>query len=219
MMYISLYVDEPNCLGYIDDTLVFRYLMTDDVTDLYINHGGLYFLPYNITIEGFVDSVCAFGYTNVEYENLLLNENRTDINRDTRVRPFVYVMVYRPLTPTIFQMISKPAIVYHAASADCTSRNDGLDWQVQMGDKIGVFIPDGCTSVDELSAEDCFHPDFGEVALLCPSQVNIAVDGDDYAHYLNVSFLELAEIRTEQFIAEQTLLNIQVAITENSKLL
>ena len=45
-----------------------------NVTDLYINYGGLYLLPYNITIKGSVDSLCIFGFINADFEYLFLND-------------------------------------------------------------------------------------------------------------------------------------------------
>ena len=154
-----------------------------------------------------------------------------DIDPQSSIRPFVYVLLYRPLIedPTTYRMVSKPALVYHYTAKGCVSENIGLDWRVQRGDKIGVFIPDNCSSWDQLRAQtavDVFSTRFG-IDLLCPSQINLVVDEVlrrdsslcKYAYYLNVSLSDISAIRSEQFIREETVLNIEVTIDEGKCLL
>ena len=159
-----------------------------------------------------------FGYVRHSFLHLLLNEDgRFDFQ--TNVRAFAYMIHYRPLIkdPTTYRMVSKPALVYHDLREGCVSDHDGLDWQVQRGDEIGVFIPDNCSSWDQLLDVNVYSKDFNG-KLLCPSQVNLVINeeahhnGCNFAYYLNVSLAELAEIREEEFTYEETVLNIEVVI-------
>ena len=168
-------------LGGIDDSLVLRYFQVENrsLADFYVRDSGLYLLPSSVTAEGFVERICVLGHFNARFVSHILDENG-DIDPQSSTRPFVYVLHYRPLNedPTTYRMVSKPALVYHGTAKGCISDHEGLDWQVQRGDKIGVFIPDNCSSWDQLrapTAVDVFSTRFG-IDLLCPSQINSVVD-------------------------------------------
>ena len=168
-------------LGGIDDSLILRFLQAENrsLTDVYVRDSGLYLLPSSVTAEGSVETMCIFGHFNARFVSHIVNEDG-DVDLQTGTRPFVYVLHYRPLNedPTTYRMVNKPALVYHGPAKGCVSESDGLDWQVQRGDKIGVFIPDNCSSWDQLRAStafDVFSTQFG-IDLLCPSQINLAVD-------------------------------------------
>ena len=209
-------------LGGIDGGLFVRYFQTENrsLPDLYVRDSGLYLLPSNVTTEGIVQRACVFGYINARFLSHILNEDG-DVDLQTSTRTFVYVLHYRPLNedPTTYRMVNKPALVYHGTEKGCISE---LDWRVQRGDKIGVFIPDNCSSWDQLRAStavDVFSTGFG-IELLCPSQINLVVDENHsdrckYAYYSNVSLMNLVEIQSQQFIREETVLNIEVIIAES----
>ena len=221
----SIYSDQ---LGDIDGSLFLRYLDAQSSEGLYVNHGGLYLLPYEVATVGIVDEVCIFGYINSQFEYQLLNENRM-LDPNTRVRPFLYVMLYRPLdentadNQTVYRIVGKPAVVYHSTMTGCLSQSDGLEWQVQRGDRIGAFIPDNCISATEVLNSDTFFSsglDSGEVELLCPTQINLVVEDDEcyYAYFHpNISEMEFTEIRSEQFKREQTKLNLKVEFTQQNE--
>ena len=182
----------------------------------------MYLLPCNVTTGGFIERTCVFGYFNPKFEHQIIANDENNFDPQTDNRPFVYVLLYRPLIedPTTYRMVSKPALVYHGTAKGCISASDGLDWRVQRGDKIGVFIPDNCSSSDQLQAPtalDVFSTGF-EGELLCPSQINLAVDNSThrckYAYYSNVSLTDVSEIQSQQFNREEIVLNIEVIIAE-----
>ena len=225
MIHISSFL--LGSLGGIDDSLILRYYQTENrsLADFYIRDSGLYLLPSSVTAEGFVETMCIFGQFNARFVSHILDEGG-NIDPQTSTRPFAYVLHYRPLSedPTTYRMVNKPALVYHRTAKGCVFENNGLDWRVQRGDKIGVFIPDNCSSWDQLRAQtavDVFSTQFG-IDLLCPSQINLAVDEVlrhdsslcKYAYYLNVSLSDISEIQSEQFIREETVLSIEVTIDE-----
>ena len=195
------------------------------LTDVYVRDGGLYLLPSSVTAEGSVERICVLGHFNARFLSLILDE-KGGIDPQTTTRPFVYVLHYRPLSEdlTTYEMVNKTALVYHDTAKGCIYDLNGLNWQVQRGDKLGVFIPDNCSSWDQLRAStavDVFSTQFG-IDLLCPSQINLVVDEVlrrdsslcKYAYYLNVSLSDISVIRSEQFIREETVLNIEVTIDE-----
>ena len=220
VMHSIPFITAGYSLGRIDDTLIARLFAEANTTDLYMPHSGLYLLPHNVTVQGYVDSICIFGLFKSSLVHLILNEDGR-IDLQSAIRAFVYALHYRPLVedPTTYRMVSKPAIVYHHITEGCISYHDGLDWQVQRRDKIGVFIPDNCSSSDQLQDLDVYSSDF-DGKLLCPSQVNLAIDDEvhsnvcSYAYYLNVSLeeLEMAEISEEELTYEETVLNVEVVI-------
>lgn len=192
---------------------------------MYIDLSGLYLLSQEVPTESVVKNVCILGYTRIEIESMYINADGTA----AAVRPFVYAILYRPVDvtdPTVYRMISKSAVVYHFTESDCFSSFDGtgLDWQVRVGDRIGIFVPDECIDVEELPTSSLFLPDLEGLDTLCPSQVNLAPngsakDGDQLecsgGHYLNVSLQDLAEVRVEDFSLEQTDLNVEVYLGQS----
>ncbi len=151
-------------LGAVDSTLLLKYAglhrsnQNATAADLYINGGGLYLLTSRVLSTGRVSAVCAFGYTKVEFESLLLNPNSQDIDPQTTVRPFVYVVLLRSRTGNnhSYSMAGPPAILAHGYSFNCISDSDGLHWDVQEGDLIGAFIPSDCVMVDSIQKEILF---------------------------------------------------------------
>ena len=159
-------------LGDVDNTLLYMYTAKlaalEPVTDLYVSTGGLYLLPENVSFQGLVREICVYGYTKQEYLDAYMK----------RLRPFVYVMLYRndPENWDEYYMVYRPALVYHTPEVGCLDAGkNGLEWKVEVGDKIGVFILENCINVtdmpDQLINNFIKGDNFFDV--LCPSQINI----------------------------------------------
>ena len=217
------------------DETIFLDLFTIPFNELFIDHGGLYLLPSVVQSEGKVMEMCLLGYTRAEFFVLYLNEARNALDPNSPYRPYVLALHYRPTdpdNPTVYELVSSPAVVYHFDTTGCILESDGLDWRVQRGDRIGIFISDNCSTVDEvqaLTSSDVYLPeslrdDDSVIRMLCPSQVNLmgmlgnrSHDHEDecnVAYYLKVSATELGRISSEQFELEDTVLNFEVVIDE-----
>ena len=184
-------------------------------------------LPYHINDKRTVEDLCAFGFPN---SDILPFEPSGDAN-DFLQPLFVYVTLYRP-QGDVYRMTSQPVVVYHRSARGCISSTHGyeLNWLLQKGDKIGVFIPQSCTSVTNLTQSEVLNSIevsrmLGEETLVCPSQVNLAVHNNSSssgaqctsAFYLNGSLMEVTEVRLEQFTLEQTILSVNVFTTTERK--
>ena len=209
------------------DETIFLDLFTIPFNELFIDHGGLYLLPSVVQSEGRVVEMCLLGHIRPEFLLLYFNPaiNALDL----------LALHYRPTdpdNPTVYELVSSPAVVYHFDTPGCILESDGLDWQVQRGDRIGIFIPDNCSTVDEvraLTSSDVYLPvslrdDENFITMFCPSQVNLVgmlgnrshdhEEECNVAYYLNVSATELGRISSEQFELEDTVLNFEVVIDE-----
>ena len=194
--------------------------------DLHLNHSGLYLLPYVLTFTGSVEEVCAFGIPNFDDQHDV-SDDATDFLEPV----FIYVLHYQLVDggpQNVFKITNEPVIVHHTTAPGCTEFNE-LHWQVTKGDRIGIFIPHGCTSVANLlNVTSAGIPDIGAEDIVCPTQVDVIVENDTMefyevenqciqAYYLNSSLTEIAEIRLEEFILlEQTHLSVHVAIHEHT---
>lgn len=185
-------------------------------------------MPNEINSSGRIVEVCANGFTSSDFVQFYTDEQ--GFNADTIVRPFIYVILYRPLDttdPNEYQMVGQPAIVYNLFAPGCISQVDGLDMEVQNGDRIGAFIPNNCSRVAELLTMPYFVPlelRSDQIEMLCPSQINLAViasvSGDDVCtngFHVDISRNELSKIRREQFVNISVRLNIKITIDVDSE--
>ncbi len=214
-------------VGKVDIGIFLRYVgllssnASGSVSDFYINSGGLYLLPEYLPIRGEVSSVCAVGYTNVEFESFLFKPNSREIDPQTTVRPFVYVVLLRPRTEdngNLYSLVYPPAILAHGIISGCIGVPDGLQWEAREGDRIGAFIPSECVMVDSIP-DDVFvlqeiHNQFTQ---LCPSQINLVADRiESYGIYVtNSSSLSVEDLTDELSMSMDQFDNISVHINMN----
>lgn len=188
-------------------------------------------IPEPVAIEGVAERVCMFGHLNLDFLPFVLNEDSTGIDPHTTVRLFVYVLLYRQASNmaatenrTVHTVVGQ-AVLTQFTEPGCISQSEGLNWQVQKGDRVGAFITSNCTGVNDLDAsavggtglELVLSSDIrmGATNLLCPSQINLVVDETQecsYAQYLDVSEIDVKEIYLEDSVLEQTMLNLELVI-------
>ena len=155
-------------MGHFDSELLMKYHRKiergEPVTDLYTSTGGLYLLPDVVPIQGSIKEICVHGYSKRKFLNMYM----------FKLRLFVYVLLYRPDTKqnNTFFMVYEPVVVYHMTQIGCLKFND-LDWNVEVGDNIGVFIPKDCIDVADFPNRFTTNFMVGDnFSVLCPSQVN-----------------------------------------------
>ena len=187
----------------------------------YVDIGGLYLIPDQMQEQGRITDICIYGYTRSEYIRLYQLPNG-DFNMNSDVRNFAYAMLYRPQNDEeqTLSLVYKPVVVYHGLSVTCVSASDGLEWNVEKGDRVGVYIPSDCITPDELLSGDTIdtfnEEELRQFSQLCPSQVNLNRPEEcSYAHYLNATLGidEINSIEVNQVInASSTRLNIKVTM-------
>ena len=218
--YYCAHTDGPVTLGSIDETIFLRFINMES-TLTYVDVGGLYFLPDQVQEQGKITDICIFGYTRVEYMRLLLDTNG-NVNTNSNIRNFVYAVLYRPQNDEeqTLSLVYKPVVVYHGISFKCVSSSDGLEWNVERGDRVGVYIPSNCSTPDELLSGDTIDnfnkEELRQFSLLCPSQVNLDRPEEcSNVHHLNVtlSINEINSIEINQVInTSSTQLNFEVTV-------
>jgi len=221
-------------IGLVDRTLIIRWvnlLLRDpsaSAADLYINNGGLYLLERNVTMRGRVNNICAFGYSNTDFNRFLFVPNTTEFDITTDVRLYVLVVLLRQLPEDLDQYspVYPPAVLYHDLNEDCLGLSDGLEWFTEPGDRVGVFIPDDCVQLQSLEgvfiSEELRSSRFN---MLCPSQLNLVLDFPRYGTFVNNSpllginqFLEDGvTFVTDDFQNVSVWLNMNVTITAASE--
>ena len=137
---------------------------------------------------------------------------------DTKIRLFLFIVLYRPTdkTQTLYTMVYSPVAVYPHLTPECLSQGDGLNWVVERGDLLGAFIPDDCTTTEDLISRDDVET-FNELELtefeFCPAQIDLNVTGQCYyALYLNstggISLDEIISIDFEEIVNVSVRLNL-----------
>ena len=108
---------------------------------LYVNYTSLYLLPDPVPAMGSVRKISFYGYTAAEYEQKVPD-----------IRPFLYVLLFRPQDEarTTYTMAYNPTVVFHTTQVGCVGPNEGLEWEVEEGDRVGIFIPSNCTQTNHL---------------------------------------------------------------------
>ena len=190
----------------------------------YVDIEGLYLIPDQVQEQGRITDICIYGIMRTEFIYLLLDNNEK-FDANTKVRPFAYAVLYRPQgdEKQTLSLVYKPVVIIHLTAPGCVSARDGLEWNVEKGDRVGVYIPsDNCITPDELLSGNTIIDLFNEKELrqfsqLCPSQVNLDRPEEcSYAHYLNATLGidEINSIDINQVINESsTRLNIEVTMT------
>lgn len=175
-----------------------------------------------VATRGQVTSVCVFGYPRFEHEELD-EEGRFDVASSDQ-RLFVQVALYRPADKAkmLYTRVYRSIVVNHHVIMGCTSL-DGLNWIVKPGDLLGAFIPENCTTPEDLISQDDVDT-FNEMELkgfnFCPSQINLVNDAGQCFHalYLNLTEGVLPdEIESVDFVNVSTKLNMQVTIKDLGK--
>ena len=177
--------------------------------------------------KGQVTEVCALGHARREDEDKL-RDGMGDFDLDTKIRVFVYIVLYRPIRDeNRMLMVYNPVVVYHDLDPGCLSWDDGLNWIVEEGDMLGAFIPDDCTTPDDLISRDDVET-FNELELeklveFCPAQIDLNATGQCYyALYLNstegISLDEIKSVDFAEIVNVSARLNIQMTIKEGMEL-
>lgn len=221
--------DAFTTMGYVNTSLLVAYLNAEGaVSGLYVDSGGLYLLPESVPRKGQVRDICAYGYTSDAYIKYYTFPNSTEIDVYTSTRPFVYIVLFRRnYEDEEYSIVFQPALLHHHLYENCLTRSDGLNWQVEVGDRIGVFIPSKCIMPDDVELTDVFVKD--EVkkyfAMLCPSQINIiALPGDNsLALFANDTFLSVEDIKNftfksdKEFATTSARINMNVTIEQQGR--
>ena len=187
----------------------------------YVDTGGLYLIPDKVPVQGRITDICIHGYIRIEDVSLYQDTNGNyDINSD--VRSFVYAVLYRPQNDEeqTLSLVYNPVVVYHGISVNCVFLSDVLEWNVEKGDRVGVYIPSNCITPDELLSGDTIdtfnEEELRQFSLLCPSQINLDRPEEcSYAHYLNATLGidEISSIEINQVInASSTRLNLEITM-------
>ena len=205
-------------MGHLDSELFIKYnrkiAANGSVTDLYISTGGLYLLPDVVSIQGSIRKICVYGYAREIFVKMHINDDGKLV-----LRPFVYVLLYRPDAghDNTFFMVYEPVVVYHTTQIGCL--ND-FDWNVEVGDNIGVFIPEDCIDVADFPKRFTTNFMAGDnFSALCPSQVNTINNPEECftALFVNnsreLTFDELHHIYLENISNVPVHLNMQVMIS------
>ena len=189
----------------------------------YADIGGLYLIPDQVQEQGRITGICIYGYMRTEFEYLLL-DNNGKFDANTKVRPFAYAVLYRPQgdKKQTLSLVYNPVVVIHLTVSGCVSVSDGLEWNVERGDRVGVYIPSDCITLDELLSGDTIdtfnEEELRQFSLLCPSQVNLDRPEEcSNAHYLNATLGidEINSIEINQVSnASSTRLNMEVTIVK-----
>ncbi len=216
-------VDEI-AIGEVDDSLLLRYFRVrksnGSVADLYVNSGGLYLLP-QLPSGGTVRSICGFGYVTEKHQPLIFRPiNSQEIDPLTTIRLFSYVVLIRavPENKNFYELVYPPAILAHGFSSNCIGLSDGLQWEAQVGDRIGVFIPTDCVMVDSIHEEVFVSQEVrNQFIQLCPSQVNlVANESESYGAYVgNSSSLSVDDLIDNLILSSDQFENITVHININ----
>lgn len=189
-----------------------------ELNQTYVDIGGLYLIPEQVQEQGKISEICIYGYTRTEFEYLYQDANG-DFDSSSDVRNFNYAVLYRPQNDEeqTLSLVYKPVVVYHGIETGCVSESDGLEWSVERGDRVGVYIPSDCITPDELlsgATIDTFNEgELRQYSQLCPSQINLDRPEECfYAHHLNAT-LDIDEINSIEMNqvtnASSTRLNLQ----------
>ena len=182
---------------------------------LYVNYTSLYLLPDPVPAMGSVRKISFYGYTAAEYEQKVLEQPMT-------IWPFLYVLLFRPQDEagTTYTMAYNPTVVFHATEVGCVGPNEGLEWEVEEGDRVGIFIPNNCTQTDHLMQQSNIDMTndmyLMEIDLLCPMHINL-VDDSISALYLESSEMvtvnEITAIKLDEFNMVSTRLNMEMEVS------
>ena len=217
-------------IGFVDRTLVLKLLNlvrrnpTATAAELYRNCSGLYLLNRAVSTQGKVSSVCAFGYSNVDFQPALSLPNTTQIDLTTSVRLYVYIVLLRKLPNTTNQYwtVYPPAVLHHDLNEDCLGVSNGLDWSTEPGDRVGMFIPDSCVLIEDLEgvfvADELRNSRF--IRMLCPSQPNLLPNFPSFGTYVTNSsamgiehFISAQTVSGDNFVNMSVFLNMNITIS------
>lgn len=200
-------------LGHIDEYLLPQVFKNNkSVRGLHTDTHGLFFLPA-IGTKGRVTEVCAFGYPRIDGIKFEENSN-------TKIHLFLYVVLYRPTdkTQTLeYIMKHRPVVVHHGINPGCLSQDDDLNWIVEEGDLLGVFIPDDCTTPEDLISHSNVDT-LMEVSEFCPSHIDLTTTVNEcYIPYLNSNdVIEFQSVDFKDIGYVSVKLNVQVKIEEGA---
>ena len=200
----------------INDGLIKDFLNNGQTSSgLYLNHTGLYLLPEPVPAMGRVTEIAFYGYAAVEFEKRVIEQTND-------IRPFLYVLLFRPQDEarTVYKLAYNPTVVFHDTQVGRVGPDEGLEWEVEEGDRVGVFIPNNCTYSDHLMQQSNIDitndVELMEVSFLCPMHIDLINDSAS-ALYLESSDMvtvnDIATIQMEEFDMVSTRLNMEIEVS------
>lgn len=147
-----------------------------DFSDSYVNTGGVYLLTEPVPYNGRITILKAYGFADFQlnittdlapflpelYEVPLSNNND-----NISIGPsFLFTLIYRPVQDgSVYRLVRNLTQLNHGFSPGFlpVDPSQTLNWEVQKGDLIGVYIPRHCVNRSD-------------GILVCPSQVNLVAD-------------------------------------------
>ena len=145
-------------------------------TGFYVNTGGIYLHRNPIPFDGTLLAIEVFGFTgeasidSITESDIFFPEpliTPAFINGQFS-EPFLFILIYRPIMDgTVYELVHGPTQMSHGLAPERIF----LQFDVQEGDFIGVYIPREC-----VNRTDTEHPQ-------CPSQVNLRTNSCRSAFY------------------------------------
>ena len=185
--------------------LVDRVFIGEDVSDFFVNTGGVYLLPVPVAFSAKIVSFRAFGIPNNVFNESLDSDPLIPPAMETGavngfVAPYFYVLVFRP-TGESYNLVHNLTQLGHGFAPGRVPADTGetLNWHVQKGDFIGAYIPYSCVkrSSDGL--------------LQCPSQINLVANNCRSAFY-HPALKSVNNLVASEFREVSVLLNLEATI-------
>ena len=199
-------------IGELNENLLVKYFATNGnvtaVQKFFIKSGGIYLFPEAVPSDGRLLSVRAYGYLG-SYDDpsmeLKLGPSLPEVS-EPNGEIFLFVVLYRPSEDgNTYSLAHEPAELKHGFTPGTIPRNQSgsLDWEVQEGDLIGVFIPEVCV----YSSNETYS---------CASQVNLRTDECRSALY-HPALEDINNLPREEFEEVSVWLNVEAVLSEGSK--
>lgn len=183
-----------------------KYLSTERnftaTQDFFVNSGGIYLFPEAVPSDRRLLSVRAYGYFGYyDYSSELnLGPPLPEVSEpDGEI--FLFVVLYRPSEDgSTYSLAHEPTELRHGFTPGKIPKNQNrpLNWEVQEGDFIGVFIPEVCVYSDNESYS-------------CVSQVNLKTEGCRSALY-HPALVGIDNLPEDEFEEVSIWLNVEAVL-------
>ena len=150
------------------------------ISDMLVETAGIYLIRRPIPHNGTVTAVTIFGIRKMISSNNFITDPDSFLPKPSTesTNPahtlFLYVMVYRASEAgTVYKVVQGPSQMGNGLEPGRLPSNQGksLNWEVQEGDLIGVYIPRKCRIT------------LGTATVICPSHINIKTNSCLSAFY------------------------------------
>ena len=117
-----------------------------NVTEHYVNTGGIYLLPEPVPFDTKIDVLSAYGFPGYIYNFTMDLDLGPFIPKPSEPdgEVFLFFLVYRPTrNGSVYSLAHNLMELRHGNFPGRLPRNPArtLNWEVQKGDFIGVYIP------------------------------------------------------------------------------